>query len=125
MIPIEIRPTTDCVEGDVRGFAERWARFALDRLRNLRRVVVSIEDVNGPKGGPDKLCRILADLRFVSIVVEEIQPTWQSAMARAFRRVARNAARELHRVNRSHARSAHHSALRSVRMPRDTLPVAR
>ena len=107
MIPIEIRSKIDCPDRKIRQFAEHRMSFALDRFQSLRRIVVSIEDVNGPKGGPDKLCRIVAEFRFAEVVVEEVQPNWQSSVALAIRRVARKTARELGRVNRSGSHAAH------------------
>jgi hypothetical protein len=40
-------------------------------------------------------------------VIEETQPSWQSAVVRAIHRVARKAARELQRVNRSSSQKSH------------------
>ena len=116
MIPIEVHLKSDHIDGDVRRFAERRLGFALDRLRNLRRIVISIEDVNGPKGGADKHCRILAEFGFASVVVEEWQPGWQGAVARAIRRAARKATRELQRVNRLSSHRAHRPLLKTPRM---------
>jgi len=107
MIPIEIRSKIDCPDREIRQFTEHRMSFALDRFQNLRRIVVFIEDVNGPKGGPDKLCRIVAEFRFAEVVVEEVQTNWQSSVAHAIRRVARKTARELGRVNRSCSHAAH------------------
>ena len=103
MIPIEIRSKSSSVDGEVARFAEARIGFALDRLRNLRRIFLSIEDVNGPKGGSDKHCCLVAEFTFATIVVQETQPTWQTAVSRAVHRLARSAARELQRVNRSAA----------------------
>jgi hypothetical protein len=101
MIATEVRAKSDCIENDVRRFAERRIGFALDRLRNIRRIAVSIEDVNGPKGGVDKHCRILAEFGFASIVIDEMQPSWQSAVTNAIRRLARTATKEMQRINRA------------------------
>ena len=73
MIPIEVRSKEKNLEGNIRQYTERRIGFALDHLRDLRRIVVSIEDVNGPKGGPDKRCHILAEFAFSSISLEETQ----------------------------------------------------
>jgi hypothetical protein len=113
MIAIEVRSKSDCVEAEVRRLAERRMGFALDRLRNLRRIVISIEDVNGPKGGADQRCRIVAEFPFTVIVIEETQPSWQSAVVRAIHRVARKAARELQRVNDSYSSSSHETRLKT------------
>lgn len=100
MIPIDIRSKSSALDGEIGRFAERRIHFAFDRLRGVRRVFISIEDVNGPKGGADKHCRIIAEFSFGSVVVDETRSAWQSAVARAIRRVARNAAREMQRINR-------------------------
>lgn len=115
MIPIEVRSKTDGMETLIRQFAERRISFALDHLSNLRRIAISIEDVNGPKGGADKHCRIVAELGFTSVVLDETQPDWQSAVARAIHRLDRKATEELQRVNRSGARSAHRTHFRTSR----------
>ncbi len=110
MIPIEIRSKADNVDHEVTLFIERRVSFALDRFRNPRRVVVSLEDVNGPKGGPDKVCRVIAEFGFGSVVVEEIQSEWHVAIAGAIHRVSQKLARKLARSNRSSARLRHRSA---------------
>jgi putative sigma-54 modulation protein len=115
MIPIEVRSKTVGMEILIRQFAERRISFALDHLRNLRRIAISIEDVNGPKGGADKHCRIVAELGFTSVVLDETQPDWQSAVARAIHRLDRKATHELQRVNGSGLRSAHRSHRRTSR----------
>jgi putative sigma-54 modulation protein len=113
MISIEVRSKTDDMESLIREFAERRIGFALDHLSNLRRIAISIEDVNGPKGGADKHCRIIAELGFTSLVLDETQPDWQSAVARAIHRLDRKATQELQRVNRSGLRSAHRTHFRT------------
>lgn len=115
MIPIEVRSKSNAFDGDLVQFVQHRMRLAMDRVRDLRRIVVSVEDVNGPRGGPDKRCRVLAEFGFASLVAEETQPTWQSAVARAIHRIARNAARVLRRVNRAPLHGAH-------RIPRSALP---
>lgn len=122
MMPIEIRSRTQDSESEIRQFAERRIGFALDHLRGLRRLVVSIDDVNGPKGGVDKHCRIVAEFGFTSIVMEETQPNWQIAVARAIHRVARKAAQKLQQVNRSSAQKSHRTHLASSRIRRHSEP---
>jgi hypothetical protein len=57
MIAIDVR-SKNVSENHIRQFAERRISFALDHLRDLQRLAISIEDVNSPKGGSDKHCRI-------------------------------------------------------------------
>jgi len=99
MIPFEIR-SKECATDEIREYAERRICIALDRFRNARRVVVSLDDLNGPKGGMDKFCRIVAEFGFASVVVEEVQMDWHAAIANATHRLSRKVARELKRANR-------------------------
>lgn len=108
MIAIEVRSKTKNLESKIRRYAERRIGFALDHLRDLRRLVISMEDVNGPKGGPDKRCHVIAEFSFSSISLEETQSDWQTAIARAIHRLDRTATDRLHRLNRS-ARARFHS----------------
>ena len=117
MISIEVRSKTDTIEPLIQQFAERRISFALDHLRNLRRIVISIEDVNGPKGGADKHCRLVAEFGFTSLVLEETQSDWQSAVARAIHRLDRKATEDLQRVNRSGYRRPHRPRVRTLRKP--------
>lgn len=117
MIPIEVRSKTDDIETLIQQFAERRISFALDHLRSLRRIAISIEDVNGPKGGADKHCRLVAEFGFTSLVLEETQSDWQSAVARAIHRLDRRATEDLQRVNRSGYRKAHRARVRTSSKP--------
>jgi ribosome hibernation promoting factor len=121
MIPIEVRSNSADRENEIRQFAERRISFALDHLRSLRRIVISIDDVNGPKGGVDKHCRIVAEFGFTSIVIEETQPLWQIAIARAIHRVARKAAQKLQQANRSSAQRSRRTSPASSRSQRHTV----
>ncbi len=127
MIAIDVR-SKNVSENHLRQFVERRISFALDHLRDLRRLAISIEDVNGPKGGSDKHCRIIAEFGFTSLVLEETQPDWQSAIARAIHRLDRKATRELHRANRIGFHNAHTfrnrtSAKLSARLDHGKMPV--
>ena len=104
MIPFEIR-CKECATDEIREYAERRVSFALNRFRDVRRVVVSLDDLNGPKGGMDKFCRIVAEFGFASVVVEEVQMDWHAAIARATHRLSQKVARELKRANRPPART--------------------
>ena len=104
MIPFEIR-SKEYATDEIREYAERRVCFALDRFRDVRRVVVYLDDLNGPKGGVDKFCRIVAEFGFARVVVEEAQIDWHAAIARATHRLSKRVARELKRANRPTARA--------------------
>ena len=64
----------------------------------VRRVVLSFEDVNGPRGGVDKRCKALIDLRAgTTLVLEEMSSNLYGAIDeiphRAKRAVGRRVAR--------------------------------
>jgi hypothetical protein len=80
-------------------FAERRICFALSRFSSkIRRITLVLEDLNGPRGGVDKSCRITVELRRMSDVVltardNEVRP----CVARAAERVGRAVARAMER----------------------------
>ena len=107
---IEIRSKDFSVTNAIREHAQRRLSFALDgfaleSLRKVRRVVVRLGDLNGPKGGDDKFCRITADVGHKTVVVEDIQSNLYSAISRAAHRFASKASRELSRAYRVPART--------------------
>lgn len=61
---LEIHAQNVPVTQKLQAHIERKLQFALDRLGSrVTSVSVHVEDVNGPKGGPDKQCRILAQVK--------------------------------------------------------------
>jgi putative sigma-54 modulation protein len=77
-----------------RKLGRRLGKFA----PSIERVSVRIEDVNGPRGGIDKRCRIKIVLsQLPSVMVEEQHPDLQAAMDRALARSARVVRRTLER----------------------------
>jgi putative sigma-54 modulation protein len=113
MIPIKVRSKSEVEESTIRKFAERRISFTLDHLPGFHRLAISLEDVNGPKGGFDKHCVIVARFGFTSVVLEETQADWQSAIAQALHRLDRKATQDLRRVNRHHSRNTPRIRLKS------------
>lgn len=76
---------------------ERRLRDALSRCDSrVSRVWVRLTDLNGPKGGMDKACRIEVRLAGLpSVVVEDIQSDHDTAVARAADRAGRTVMRRL------------------------------
>ena len=76
-------------------FAERRFRFALSRFApKIERVSAIIADVNGPRGGRDKSCRVTMKLnRLGTLTVTcdgaDLESTFAQAADRAGRAVAR------------------------------------
>jgi len=77
----------------------RRIHFALSRFTHaIREVYVTLADINGPRGGIDKTCRVrVTGPRLGSIVVEEAALDLPAALDGAVGRVARTTARTLDR----------------------------
>lgn len=82
---------------DVRTLIERRFDFALGRFSDMvDRVNVAVVDENGPKGGIDKVCRVMVSMRGLEDVkVIERDADVPKAASRAAERVGRAVARAL------------------------------
>src|SRR5262245_66233026 len=87
----------------LRARAERCLGFALRRFtERIDRVSVWLVDVNGPRGGVDKCCRIAVRLRPMgSAFVAETAADPYAALDRAAGRAGRAVARRIARNQRS------------------------
>ena len=81
------------------GYAERRLRFALPlESARIQRVTATLSDVNGPRGGVDKKCRIQVVLTGRGkLVLEDTQPDAYVAIDRASERMASRLYRVLQR----------------------------
>ena len=95
----EIRGTNIPVSPEVRDLIERRLHFALSRFsRRIRYVTARVSDINGPKGGVDKRCRIVVNLSpSGSIVVEDTHAELSQAITRAADRLGHFVGRHLDR----------------------------
>jgi hypothetical protein len=84
-------------DSDVRARAERRLEFALDRLRaRVTRVQILLADLNGPRGGIDKRCLLVADLlRAGQLIIEQRAEDWAGAVDGAAGRLAEAVRRRL------------------------------
>lgn len=78
---------------------ERRLHFALGRFGGrLGCVVATFADENGPRGGVDKVCRIVAEVRGTApVVIEDADPDLYAAVDRATGRLGRAIARGIAR----------------------------
>jgi ribosomal subunit interface protein len=83
----------------LREHTERRLRFALSwAVYEVRKVVVRLSDINGPRGGDDKRCCIQIPISGrPDIVVEDTESDLYAAIDRAVNRVERSVARRLER----------------------------
>jgi putative sigma-54 modulation protein len=81
----------------LREHIERRLRFALDRTHyHVRRVSVGLSDLNGPRGGEDKCCRVqVAMAGAADVVIQDIESDLYVAIDRAVDRAGRTLARRV------------------------------
>ena len=98
----------------LRGHIQRRLSFALERFaRRIRKVRVSVCDLNGPRGGVDKLCLVaIALIPSKTIVIEERDSSLYVAIDRAGDRAGTSIGRRLKR-GRGRGRDARISELLS------------
>ncbi len=96
---LEIRSKHYPLDDDRRQEIERRIRFALGRfVGRISLVTVSLTDVNGPRGGADKHCRLVAKLIPAgSVTIEETHTDVAAAVALAADRAGWSVNRELKR----------------------------
>ncbi len=96
---VEIRAKNLRLHGTAREEMERQVRFALSRFAGrISLVTVGLSDLNGPRRGADKLCRLVVRLiRAGKVTIEEINANVAAAVGLAADRAGRTVGRELHR----------------------------
>lgn len=96
---IEIHGLAEPAAPELVDHLNRRVQFAIGRFGpRIRRIQVRLDDVNGPKGGRDKLCHVLVQTREAgNVVIEEIADDFFAATARAADRLGRSIRRKLER----------------------------
>ena len=96
---IHVRSRQVVVSESVRAHIERRLEFSLGRVApRVRRATVQIVDLNGPRGGEDKACRIEVRLDPTGTVfVEDRDANLYTALDRAADRAGRSVVRALKR----------------------------
>lgn len=89
---------------DLPDHIERRLRFALSRFGSrIEKVLVFLHDHNGPKGGIDKVCRVLVKTRGCGAVVAAVVDSdWVVAVDRATTRIGHTVARQIERLREHH-----------------------
>lgn len=104
--------------GNLKEQVVRSLGFAMDRFEGrLSEIVVSLSDTNGPRGGPDKRCRIRARLAtglVISIEESGIDPI--AAVNIGAKRLAYRVGRKLERVQAPQGRVRGVSSNRLIRV---------
>ncbi len=96
---IELRIRNVNLAGSLQSYVERRLRYALRRLGNrLGRVKVWVSDINGPRGGPDKHCRVSLELNPIgTLTAEGTHPDLYVSISGAVKRLGRLLDRRLDR----------------------------
>jgi ribosome-associated translation inhibitor RaiA len=94
---IELRSSNLPISTAMRDHAERRIASAAGRFAtHLGRIIVRIVDVNGPKGGLDTRCRIVAEVSpSRSVIVEATGADAYAAVSQAAARLGERVARTL------------------------------
>jgi ribosomal subunit interface protein len=90
----------------LRVHVKRRLDFALgNRYSHIQRILVRLSDINGPRGGEDKHCRIQVVLpNLEDVVIEDTETNLYLAISRAADRAGRTVARKLARVKHRYQR---------------------
>ena len=96
---IDIRTPGFALTDAIRDHVERRLRFALARASaHVRRVAVYLSDINGPRGGIEKRCRLRVRLNnSVDVMIDDTESDLYAAIDRAANRAGRAVARRLAR----------------------------
>lgn len=97
---LELHSSRVDISDATRNYVERRIAFALGRFADvIHSVIVRLEDINGPRGGVDKLCRVRVKLekRKTPIIAEVLTDEVPAAVDMASERVGRAVARQLDR----------------------------
>ena len=83
----------------LRGHVERRLGFALStRNQHIQKVMVRLSDINGPRGGEDKCCRIMVVLPHLQdVVIEDTKANLYCAIDQAADRAGRTVGRRVSR----------------------------
>lgn len=105
---VELRARSITINDGLRAHAERRLRFALGRFGpSISRVCLRLDDVNGPRGGIDKSCRLLVGLvQGGEVIVEDADGDLRVLIDRSAERAGRAVERRLERLRAlaAHAR---------------------
>lgn len=103
-------------------YVKRRIIFAMDyRFDNIKRVVVTVSDVNGPKGGEDMRCQVMIKLDGQKdIVVDNKSAHLRIAIDKAADKASRTVTKRLERIQ--HRAKRIKSALRRMQPQKKTQP---
>lgn len=83
--------------GAIAGHVRKRLSFLLGRgINRLRRIDVTVSDLNGPRGGVDKRCLVKVSIDGLRpVIIEDVQPDLYLAIDRAAGRASRTVLRRI------------------------------
>ena len=95
---IEIQAQNFSITQAMRAYIERRLGFALSKCyRHVKRIMVRLSDINGPRGGNDKRCHLEVILTGEAVVVVDTEADMYVAINSAASRAGRTV---MHRLRR-------------------------
>ncbi len=111
---IDIQARSFILTKALKNYVEKKLKSALSRCeehRHLKRAVIRLSDINGPKGGEDKLCHIqVSVVGAPDIIIKDTEQDMYAAIDSATHRAANALMR---RIGRQRRRIRSHSQLRA------------
>jgi putative sigma-54 modulation protein len=84
----------------LRNYTNKRLAYAVSYFsdRHIERITVRLSDINGPRGGEDKLCQLVLKIKGMpSVIIEDIESNLYTAIDRAVDRASRALVRLLKR----------------------------
>jgi putative sigma-54 modulation protein len=111
---IKVQTRHLALTSELKEYVKRRILFALDsRFDKIKRVIVTLSDINGPKGGEDMRCQVLVKLDGQKdIVIDDKQAHLRSAIDKAADKASRTVTKRIERLQ--HKATRINSALRRM-----------
>ena len=106
---IQINTRHFALTNELKKYVKRRLKFALgSRFEQVKRVEVTLSDINGPKGGEDKRCQVLLKMKGQSdVVIDDVQSHMYPAIDRAANRASSAVSKRISRIRNKAKRIKH------------------
>ena len=106
---IQVNTRHFALTNELKKYVKRRLKFALgSRFEQVKRVEVTLSDINGPKGGEDKRCQVLLKMKGQSdVVIDDVQSHMYPAIDRAANRASLAVSKRISRIRNKAKRIKH------------------
>ncbi|MFT6153226.1 MAG: ribosomal subunit interface protein [Bermanella sp.] len=120
IMKVQVKARHFALTNELKQYVKRRLKFALgSRFDQVKRVEVMLSDINGPKGGEDKSCKILLKINGqTDVVVDDVQSHLYSAIDRAAGRASRTVSKRVTRLK--HKAKRFKNAIKTIKAARAT-----